>query len=104
MFIYNLFFFLRFGCKHEIDEDFCFILAIVDRRKVDKCGVQFGSCKTCTFITICALGILLILFCFWGFFLFIATVYIFADCNNELLVKKKYILLIIRTMYMYFFE
>lgn len=26
---------------------------------------------------------------FWGFFLFIATVYIFADCNNELLVKKK---------------
>lgn len=41
---------------------------------------------------------------FWGFFLFIATMYIFADCNNELLVKKKYILLIIRTMYMYFFE
>lgn len=38
---------------------------------------------------ICALGILLILFCFGGFFLFIATVYIFADCNNELLVKKK---------------
>lgn len=26
---------------------------------------------------------------FLGFFLFIATVYVFADCNNELLVKKK---------------
>lgn len=25
---------------------------------------------------------------FWGFFLFIATMYVFADCNNELLVKK----------------
>lgn len=26
---------------------------------------------------------------FWGFLLFIATMYVFADCNNELLVKKK---------------
>lgn len=25
---------------------------------------------------------------FWGFLLFIATMYVFADCNNELLVKK----------------
>lgn len=70
---------------------FCFILAIVDRRKVDtcKCGVQLGSCKACIFIMICAMGILLILFLFFvGFFVFCNNVH-FAYCNNELLVKEK---------------
>lgn len=84
-------FFLRFGCKYEIDKDiFVLFLPLLIWRKVDKCGVQSGSCKTCIFtIMICALCILLILFfCLVIFFANCNNVH-FADWNNELLEKEK---------------
>lgn len=85
------FFFLRFGCKHEIDKNiFVLFLPLLIWRKVDKCGVQSGSCKSCIFtIMICALGILLILFFVWLFFFANCNDVHFADWNNELLEKEK---------------
>lgn len=74
----------------KLTRTICFILAIVDWRNVDKCGVQSGSCKTCIFYNydMCFLHFIDFVFCLVIFFANCNDVH-FADWNNELLEKEK---------------
>lgn len=85
------FFFLRFGCKYEIDKDiFVLFLPLLIGGTLINVVFSLDHAKLVFFtIMICAFCILLILFFVWLFFFANCNDVHFADWNNELLEKEK---------------